>query len=72
MMLGVILRAWMYEPSSTKAVIWGLQDAYGLRGFMPHSGPGWGCIRDSSVDAIEEMFRMVQALGVRSRSTTSL
>jgi hypothetical protein len=60
-MMADIHDAWTSGSNAACEVIWSLSDGYGSPGFIPEQGYDWSGIRDSSVEAVEAMFRAVHA-----------
>lgn len=61
-MVKAIHKVWDTDPGDKILAIWALSDGYGDPGFMPVQGLDWSGIRDSSVAAVEAMYRLAVVL----------
>jgi len=60
-MMGVIHEVWYStKDNSLMLAIWSKSNGYEKKGYVPPQGYDWSGIRDSTPDAIEEMYEVVK------------
>lgn len=60
MFLPELHAAWTHGTDAERALLWSLQDGYGVPGFVPGQGPDWSGIRDSLPATVYAMHRALQ------------
>lgn len=60
-MMREIHAVWQDGPADMVFLLFSMQDGYGEAGYVPEQGFDWSGVRDSSIEAIEAMWKAVHA-----------